>query len=326
MLQTGARPDQDPDLADYCEGLDPDDGETGDSTDTGTSETTGETGEGTTAGVFPRSFPPLDDADCEYFCSGGDPGEGPTKLDYCQVVGVEDDCSWFTIECTYTTCMFTCGVGGRMHEIVESRPTSARSLGEWLAAVAHNEAASVHSFEALAEELRTHAAPEELIERALLAREDEVRHATMMAMLARAETVTPATPQVGAAAPRSLLAIAIENAVEGCVHETWAALEAHYQALHAPDVGLRAAMRMIADDETRHAQLAWDIDAWCRSRLSSAEYAHVERARETAARMRLQRAAVVHGFEREAGLPEPQVAEHLSRGLYDRLWTAGAAA
>jgi hypothetical protein len=325
--QSGADPSQDSDLADYCAGLEPDDGGTGDSTDTGTSETgADETGEGTTAGVFPRSFPGLDQDQCEYFCAGAAPEYGE-QLNDCQIVAVTDDCSWFTIDCEYTRCMDNCGIGGRMHEIVESRSVAGNSLGGWLGAVAHNEAASVHSFEALARELREHGAPAELIERVFAARDDEVRHARMMTALARAETVTPPVPEVASAlSSRGLLAIAIENAAEGCVHETWAALEAHYQARHAHDPRLRATMRTIAEDETRHAQLAWDIDAWCRQRLSEAEYARVERARESAARDRLQRAQVDHGFEREAGLPAPDVAQRLGRGLYRHLWAAGAAA
>jgi hypothetical protein len=48
--------------------------------------------------------------------------------------------------------------------------------------------------------------------------------------------------RVGAHGARSLESIAIENAVEGCVNETWAALVATLQAAHATDPELRAVM------------------------------------------------------------------------------------
>ena len=67
---------------------------------------------------------------------------------------------------------------------------------------------------------------------------------------------------------RSLEAIARENAVEGCVRETWGALIAERQSRLAAEPAVRAAMRRIARDELRHAELAWAVDAWLRPRLS----------------------------------------------------------
>jgi hypothetical protein len=58
---------------------------------------------------------------------------------------------------------------------------------------------------------------------------------------------------------RSLFEIALENAREGCVAETWAALVAHVQAQRAPTARARRQFRRIAADETRHAGLAWDL-------------------------------------------------------------------
>ena len=52
---------------------------------------------------------------------------------------------------------------------------------------------------------------------------------------------------------RELEAIAIENAVEGCVRESFGALLATWQAKTAGDARVRAAMKRIARDETRHA-------------------------------------------------------------------------
>lgn len=78
---------------------------------------------------------------------------------------------------------------------------------------------------------------------------------------------------------RDLEVIATENAVQGCVRETWAALEATHQATHARVADLRATMVRIATDETRHAELAQQIDVWCRSQLGGAAQARIDAAR-----------------------------------------------
>ena len=56
--------------------------------------------------------------------------------------------------------------------------------------------------------------------------------------------------------------VALHNAVEGCVMESWSALVVRWQGLHAPDLVLREACSRIAPDEIRHAQLAWDLHRW----------------------------------------------------------------
>ena len=53
--------------------------------------------------------------------------------------------------------------------------------------------------------------------------------------------------------------IALENATEGCVRETYGALVAHRQANIATDRSIRCMMQTIATDETNHAGLAWDV-------------------------------------------------------------------
>jgi hypothetical protein len=63
--------------------------------------------------------------------------------------------------------------------------------------------------------------------------------------------VAPAPPA------RSLEELAVENAVEGCVRETYGALTAIWQARTAKDPSVAAAVRRIARDETRHAALSW---------------------------------------------------------------------
>jgi hypothetical protein len=64
--------------------------------------------------------------------------------------------------------------------------------------------------------------------------------------------------------------------VEGCIRETFGALVAMYQAEQATDTQIRGAMKVIAQDETRHASLAWRIAKWAEARLSEEERAAVQ--------------------------------------------------
>jgi hypothetical protein len=84
--------------------------------------------------------------------------------------------------------------------------------------------------------------------------------------------------------PRALEAIAIENAIEGCVRETFGALVAAWQAREARDPVVRAVMKRIARDETNHASLGWAIDTWARTRLDRAARRRVDAARAVAVR------------------------------------------
>lgn len=66
---------------------------------------------------------------------------------------------------------------------------------------------------------------------------------------------------------RSLEEMALENAVEGCIRETFGAYVAHIQAEQAKDKEVRGILRRVAADETMHAGLAWEIHAWAMARL-----------------------------------------------------------
>jgi hypothetical protein len=85
-------------------------------------------------------------------------------------------------------------------------------------------------------------------------------------------------PVVEPREPRSLFEIARENAVEGCVRETYGAVEAMLLAETEPDPETARALRTIAVDETRHAELAWSIAAWARPLLSEDEAAAISEA------------------------------------------------
>ena len=216
---------------------------------------------------------------------------------------------------------------GRSHACIASRgPSAPTTAAAWLARAAHDEAASVHAFRALVAELTRHAAPEHLLTRLRAAADDEVRHATLIEALAHEHDATVLAPELAEFTGRDLLDIARENAVEGCVHETWAALSAAYQARHAATPRLRAIYRQIAADEARHAELAWALDTWLKRQLDAPAYALVEAARERA--VRALRAALAHQpFGPELvtlGLPDPRTAARLAAGLDTALWSAAA--
>ena len=168
------------------------------------------------------------------------------------------------------TCHFSqaFGCGGREPSGLVRRAMLARaSAGAWLARMAWMETASIDAFEMLADELRMLGAPADLVHGARDAACDEQRHASAVGRLARARGFEPEAPQRVASAPRSLEALAIDNAIEGGVRETFGALLAAHQASAALDAEVRGAMRLIARDEAAHALLSARIDTWARTRM-----------------------------------------------------------
>jgi hypothetical protein len=167
------------------------------------------------------------------------------------------------------------------------RPSPARAedeLGRFFGEAAELEAASVHAFRILANELRALEAPDHLVHAARLAAADEIRHARATTRLARRFGADPIEVRISARPLRPLGEVALENAVEGCVGETWGAMLADWQARSAADPGIRSTMAAIAPDENRHAELAWAVDAWVATQLRPDAYARVVAARRLAAR------------------------------------------
>jgi hypothetical protein len=205
-----------------------------------------------------------------------------------------------------------CATGRRPAGMV-ARRASGDEVGRFFAEVAQLEHASVHAFGRLAAELRIHDAPKELIAAAERSAREEVRHARAMGRLARRFGVRPLRARVRQIAARSLMALAEENAAEGCVRETFGAALAGWQARASQDQEVRAAMAGIAADEERHAELAWAVDAWARRRLGRSERRHLTVVRQNAAAMiaaELQQAPPP-SLIRLAGLPSPVEARAL---------------
>jgi hypothetical protein len=208
-----------------------------------------------------------------------------------------------------------------------STRTRGPLVGRYFADAAQLEAASVDAFDVLRRELEALGAPRGLVEAAATAKEDEVRHARMTARLARRFGGKPTKPRMKRPALRSLEALAIENAVEGCVRETFGALFAMHQAEAANDPHVRATMASIAPDETRHAALGWAVAAWADAKLDADARARVEGARREAIaelRREIER-AVPEPVAAVAGLPTREVALAMLGSLAGSLWNHDAA-
>jgi hypothetical protein len=193
----------------------------------------------------------------------------------------------------------------------------AGALGRFFAEAAHLEAASVPAFERLSVELGFHGAPESLRQAMLSAALEEIEHTRITSSLARAFGAAPVMPEVESKPVRSLLELAVDNAVEGCVRETFGAMVAQHQALHAGNSSVREAMVGIARDEARHAELSWALSEWLEGQLDEASRLTVRQSRERAlAQLRLELDAPVDpSLISEAGMPSAAVAHELLKLL-----------
>lgn len=131
---------------------------------------------------------------------------------------------------------------------------------------AQMECASVPAFHQLAADLLAAGAPLSLVERALDAADDEIRHALLCARLASRHLGRVIRPALPAAEPRpslpgidGLVRLATESWLDGCLGEGAAAAHAARAAAIATDADARSANGTIARDEARHAELAWAV-------------------------------------------------------------------
>jgi hypothetical protein len=175
-------------------------------------------------------------------------------------------------------CGYPC-LGRRTSGIDDPTPCETEALGAVFANRAYLEAVSVHAFARLERELAFHGAPPALRRDARRARRDEVRHTAMTVRLARrfGETASLPAPAVDASV-RGLFEIACENAVEGCVRETYGAVMGLVEAATSSDSDVRRSSQRIAEDECRHAELAMDVARWLAPQLTPAEREAVDAA------------------------------------------------
>ncbi len=256
--------------------------------------------------------------DCGQVCQG----VGLTDIERCSVAWVPVDGG--TGQAARTTCRYIvpggCRSDGRHPEgLLAARLEARCALGTLFAEMAWLEAASVLAFLRLAEELKAHGAPEALVRAARRSAGEEVRHQRAMAALARRHGAAMPEVELPPFVERSLEAMLLENAREGCVREMYGAVVVGWQARHAGDAQVREELGRIAEDELRHAELAWAVDAWAAERLTPEARQRVHEARREE----------LHALERlveqeepdavlveQAGLPSRDVARRLLQGLH----------
>lgn len=237
---------------------------------------------GVDAGVDPSASCPTDDAltDAIRNVQTGSPfftiDAGPTRENggqCCYTVQELRDCTGrpFTVEDKEITAVVRTGNDGWVNELTPR--VDHLSANERAALAASwtkdglGEHASVASFGRFALELLSVGAPAELIAATHRAILDEVRHAQLCFGLATAyagSAIAPGPfPSPGHVAISSDLATIAARAVrEGCIGETLAALALHDRVARTDDPVVRDVLASIADDEARHAELAWRAVTW----------------------------------------------------------------
>ena len=98
--------------------------------------------------------------------------------------------------------------------------------------------------------------------------------------------------QLGDVPERSLYELALDNAVEGCIFESFSALKAQYQAQYATDQRILTTMKVIARDETNHAQLAWDIHHYLMAQLDESERLQILEAQREASQQLIEQTRI----------------------------------
>jgi hypothetical protein len=143
------------------------------------------------------------------------------------------------------------------------------------------EHASIASFARFTLALLAVGAPSDLVADAERAMADEVNHARLCFSLASryaGENLGPGALVLGGTLASSSLVDAVVSTVrEGCIYETLGALRASAALEHAADARVRAALATIAEDEARHAELAWRFVAWAAKTGGAAVRSAIER-------------------------------------------------
>lgn len=132
------------------------------------------------------------------------------------------------------------------------------------------EHASIAAFARFTLELLALGAPLSLVADATEAMADEQRHATLCFALASTYAAAPLGPGPldvrGCLGELDLERVVVTTFLEGCLGETMAAVEAREVARRVTDPALERALSRIAEDESRHAALAWRFVQWALER------------------------------------------------------------
>lgn len=224
---------------------------------------------------------------------------------------IDDSTADPTLNCTVN---YVC-IGGRRPAGLLAGACRARgAVGRYFASSARLEAASIPAFEDLARELALHGAPHALIDGARRASRDEARHARAMARLSARFGARPAPVVRAPSAPRTLRAIAEDNAVEGCTREAYAALSAARQAIAATDPAVARVYSGIARDEARHALWSFALHDWASAKLPAARLDELRRESIDALAAELASEAPI-ALRTIAGVPDAERAVELASAL-----------
>jgi hypothetical protein len=153
------------------------------------------------------------------------------------------------------------GLNFKYDEDEAEAPIVRKSKQKW-ASRALGEHASVASFAAFTIGLMTHAAPPQLVDQALDAARDEVRHARLSFAQAGGEVGPTALPPTEWKFQHDPISLAVSVAQEGCLEEMGAALQLARDAAAASNDKEQNLLKSIALDEARHAGLAWRTVRW----------------------------------------------------------------
>jgi hypothetical protein len=145
-------------------------------------------------------------------------------------------------------------------------PQTRALLAESWLRDALEEHASIAAFARFTMNLLSVGAPPELVTLSQRASLDEIHHARACFALAARYGAAARGPSPlslrGTSVEMSLVEIATLAAEEGCVGETLGAALAAEQLAYAKDPEVIRALRKIAADEARHAELSWRFVAW----------------------------------------------------------------
>lgn len=149
-------------------------------------------------------------------------------------------------------------------KVLPPRAPHPAAAAAWLRDAAF-EYASVASFARASIELLAVGAPAELLADCQRAALDEIRHAQACAELAWSLGAARRGPsRVAPVAPRhpDLRRLAVDTFIEGCVGETVAAVALRTAVEACDDAEMVRVVAAIAEDEERHAALAWRTLGW----------------------------------------------------------------
>ncbi len=195
---------------------------------------------------------------CYQSCEGSCCGRALVLNERTLVSAAEQRNDWLVIDATLT---------GLPHAVRPSASAAERArLAELWQADALMEHASIASFARFSLQLLALGAPAQLVGDAQAAGLDEVAHAerafSIASRLAGRAIGPGKLPELDHPLELDLLSVARATLAEGCIGETFAAVVAQEQARLAGDSSVRQALLDVAEDETRHAQLAFRFLAW----------------------------------------------------------------